>query len=165
MPIVKVWFYNPAEDSSGWINKLVSKMDPPYCHCEVQFSDGFSSCIYMGTPVQLRQRTFDPQSYDCVSMTCSQKQHDLMYAEAKRQTNANIQFSTLRMTGSMMWIPTSPPANTTFCSMLCADILKAASLVSPAVQTELITPSGLHRYIQNTPVPLTTGCTAALDFK
>lgn len=168
MSRVRVWFYNPCMDESGWLNKLVSRLDPPYCHCEVQFVDDVSCSIYMGTKAGLRTRCFDESSYDCVVVPCSAKQHAAMYAAATSIVAQQVQFSALKMTGCMMWVPVVDDARFTFCSKLCADILQSAQVLEPHTDTGKVTPSSLCRLLQRRPLPLCVvpeGPSLALDFK
>ena len=46
---LRVWFYDPSNDTEGIVNKIVAFADPPFCHCELQFPDETACSIYMGT--------------------------------------------------------------------------------------------------------------------
>lgn len=151
MPLIRLWFYKPSPDESGWLNNVIATLDPPYCHCELQFEDEVSCCIYMGTQVQLKKRTFDEKFYDEVKIACNPMQYQMMYDKAKIFEFSNLSFSTVCMTKSMMWIPFDQAENTTFCSKLCADILQLSNIVPASYNTSKITPSKLHR-ITNTQV-------------
>jgi len=72
---LRLWFYDPVSDSEGFINKLVTRLDQPFCHVEAQFEDNLACSIYMGSAVVLRKRTFDSANYSCVRMPCSRAQH------------------------------------------------------------------------------------------
>ena len=72
MPQLRMWFYNPQQDTSGFVNKVVSRIDPPYCHCELQFNDGHACSIYMGSNVVLKQRAFESENYTAVTLECAQ---------------------------------------------------------------------------------------------
>jgi len=147
MPSVELWFYSPSASNSGWLNRVVSFMDPPYCHCELQFQDGMACCIYMGCAVNLKQRTFDPQYYHSVRVPCSSAQHNAMRRLAHQLTAEAVQFSTLNMTGAVMWGAPIGADNTTFCSKLCADLLLEAGLLPESVDSSKITPSCLCRML------------------
>ncbi len=54
MQALLVHFYNPVKDKDGLINKLVAYVDPPYCHCELEFANGESCAVYMGGRVHLK---------------------------------------------------------------------------------------------------------------
>jgi len=168
MTEIRVWFYNPCSDSSGWVNKLVSRLDPPYCHCELQFADDVSCSIYMGSNVLMKRRTFDDTCYDCVRLPCTVLQHSAMYAAASAFTQAQVQFSTAKMTGCLTWLPTSSDSSSTFCSKLCADIMQGVSILAPGVETGKTSPSQLHRLLQcklqlDAPPPAVRGI--AIDFR
>jgi hypothetical protein len=143
---LKLWFYDPKQDTSGYINKLVSSLDGPFCHCEIQFSDGHAFSVYMGTNVVEKKRTFDLNRYTCIQIPCSQAQ--LMRARecANRNLQEEKKFSALMM--SMALTPFHVHVSSgTFCSMLCADILVAANVLPSNIKTCSITPSCLHRML------------------
>ena len=168
MPRVRLWFYNPSQDTSGWLNKVVSRLDPPYCHCELQFADDVACSIYMGTAAGMRRRSFDVSSYDCVEVPCTAQEHAAMYATAAAIVAHEVQFSTLRMTGCMLWMPVSDNERFTFCSKLCVDILQSAQVLPAPVEPGKTTPSGLHRLLARMPPrapPAPVGPCMALDFK
>ena len=71
MPKLKAWFYNPQEDTSGFVNKLVSRLDPPFCHCELQFGDNQACSIYMGSNVVFKERAFQSSNYTAVELECA----------------------------------------------------------------------------------------------
>ena len=72
MPKMHMWFYNPKHDASGLVNKLVSRIDPPFCHCELQFTDGKACSIYMGSNVLMKARGFESNNYSSVELDCAQ---------------------------------------------------------------------------------------------
>jgi len=165
MPKVCVWFYNPCNDTSGLINKLVSRLDPPFCHCEVQFQDGQACSIYMGCKAVMKCRSFESSCYTPVVLDCSGPEYDAMYACARTYADSAVSFSTLKMTASLMWLPTPTPERHTFCSELCANVIRAGGRMLANVEPAKLTPSGLHRVlaeIEPVPVPLTA---VAIDFK
>lgn len=147
MPKLCMWFYNPQSDASGIVNKLVSRLDPPYCHCELQFQDGAACSIYMGSKVALKTRTFSSTHYDAVVLECEKPAYDRMRQTAQALADREVGFSTLRMTASLVWLPTALPEDTTFCSELCADVLQSGGLLVPSLDTAKVTPSGLHRLV------------------
>jgi len=68
---IRIWFYNPQQDTSGFVNKLVSRLDPPFCHCEMQFSDNNACSIYMGSNVVFKERAFPSSNYTAVDLDCA----------------------------------------------------------------------------------------------
>ena len=88
-----VHFYNPKNDKDGVWNKIVSYVDPPYCHCELEFADARSCAVYMGGVVHLKTRTFDPANYDSVMYHCSPQQHARALALAESLVESRQTFS------------------------------------------------------------------------
>jgi len=144
---LRVWFYDPTKDSDGLFNKLVSKLDGPFCHCELQFPDDASCSIYMGTNVTLKKRTFDPTNYTCVAVLCSKKEQEAAQLVAAQHQQRGTPFSAFAMSYSMLWMPMPLASDTTFCSKLVADLLKTANVLPQSFVSEKITPSALHRIL------------------
>ena len=173
MKTLRVWFYDPASDSEGLINKLVASIDRPFCHVELQFADDRACSIYMGSAVALRTRTFDSPNYQCLRLACSDHQHTLAAGHAEHLHGKGLLFSSLQMTSCLLWARVVPSARHTFCSKLVTEILQQAGLVGRAVDAHSTSPSALHRLLQAqalpppalAPPPLPSQRTAALDFK
>jgi hypothetical protein len=152
MQTLKVHFYNPVQDKDGLLNKLVARADPPYCHCEIEFSNGQSCAVYMGGLVHLKTRSFDPANYDSVTVTCSHAQHAAALALAQALAAENQAFSTRAMLASRFrTVPTPDARLYTCCSKLCAEILLAAGAFPPEISTARVTPSALHKTIASKP--------------
>jgi hypothetical protein len=60
---LRLWFYTPRSSSGPTVDRLVAQADGPFCHCEIQFSDGFACTLYMGAPAVLRKRAFSSPNY------------------------------------------------------------------------------------------------------
>ena len=148
MQSVDVWFYNPEADPSGMINKIVAKLDSPFCHCEVQLNNGLAASIYMNSQASARQRNFSNPAYTRVRIPCTPANHSQATSAIAALVEAKPEFSMKGMVGSYYgenWCPD----NHTFCSKLVADVLVAAKLLPPDTETATITPSGLHRMLTN----------------
>jgi hypothetical protein len=160
-----VHFYNPKNDKDGVWNKIVSYVDPPYCHCEIEFADARSCAVYMGGAVHLKTRTFDPANYDSVPYHCSPQQHARALALAESLAASKQTFSNRGMLASKFNILNAPTDEaSTFCSKLTCEILQAAEVLSRDVQAHRVTPSGLHALLarqHDESVPET----AVLDFR
>jgi len=169
MASVRLWFYDPASDGDGFVNKLVARMDQPFCHVKTQFGDGLACSIYMGTAVVLRKRTFDSSNYSCVTMPCTRAQHSLALAHAHLLNNQGLTFSSLQMYSCLLWTPIAVNATSTFCSKLVVDILQHASLLPPTVMSHQVTQSTLHRMVLPLacvrPAVQCRGPATAIDFK
>jgi len=94
---LRVWFYDPTKDRDWLFNKLVSRIDGPFCHCELQCPDDASCSIYMGTSVTLRKRSFDPTKYLCVAVMCSQKDQEAAQLVAAQHHQRGTKFSAFAM--------------------------------------------------------------------
>jgi len=174
MKTLRVWFYDPASDSEGLINKLVASIDWPFCHVELQFADDRACSIYMGSAVALRTRTFDSPNYQCLRLACSDHQHTLAAGHAKHLHGKGLLFSSLQMTSCLLWASAMPSNKHTFCSKLVTEILQQAGLVGAGVDAHSTSPNGLHRLLRTqalaavAPValpPPPSQRTVALDFR
>lgn len=167
MAVIKLWFYDPVQDPNGWINHCVSKCDPPFCHCEIQINNDQSYCIYMGTRVMRKQRSFDSPPYKLVTIYCSEQQkHDCVVCADQLVKDA-VPFSTVAFL--LAPVPLVPYWGTgTFCSKLCADILAAGGLLCCSQSDrDKLTPSALHRLLtarQSAMASHGTGTVMAIDF-
>ena len=160
---LRVWFYNPTQDTNGYFNKFVAYLDGPFCHCEIQFPDSTAFTVYMGTNVIQKQRNFDTSKYTCVVVPCTPGQMRTARACADKEAGAKKTFSLLMM-GLAFSIVSVPSTQGTFCSKLCADILIAAELI-PQQDTRHISPSGLHRHLHQVYMKNSTLSTKAIDFR
>ena len=143
MPCLKLHFYNPKKDTEGVWNKIVSYLDPPYCHCEIEFSHGLACAVYINGAVHMKTRQFDKKFYDCVTLPCSTAAYDKALAYCTLRSTERQMFS-LSMMLSTKIAPLRFSSSGTFCSKLCAEALQEAALLSTDVPARRITPSGLH---------------------
>lgn len=166
MDVIRVWFYNPTGDVEGIFNKMVAFADPPFSHCEMQFSDSYACSIYMGSTVVMKQREFDKNNYTLISLPAPiaavQRAYDICWQRQKK----SVRFSSLQMLSCLkMWPPKSDD-NYTFCSKLIVGVLIDAEIL-PTSTHRAITPSALYRLLQKgvTDSQNPTGPCSALDFK
>ena len=153
MRVVRLWFYNPASESSSFFNKMVARLDPPFSHSELQFENEEASTIYHGDVARLKARAFDRQFYTCVCVPCTQAQYAQAYTFAQTAMTQALPFSTVAMGNSIFQLPLHTSG--TFCSKLNADTLCSAGILSH-IDTQTITPSKLHRLL--TPGTSTEQC-------
>ena len=144
MKALRVWFYDPAADSEGFINKLVSSVDKPFCHVEVKFANNRGCSIYMGGKVALRERTFDSPNYVCLSVPCNNVQHTLAMGHAKHMHCAGLVFISLQMALCLAWAPATKNPWLTFCSKLVTEIIKQAGLLDGGINPQGVSLSALH---------------------
>jgi hypothetical protein len=163
MPCLKLHFYNPKKDTEGVWNKIVSYLDPPYCHCEIEFLQGLACAVYINGPVHMKTRQFDANYYDCVSIPCTTAAYDSAL-EYCRQRSAEMQPFSLSMSLGSKFAPLRYASSGTFCSKMCAEALQHAGVLGPDASPGSTTPSGLHRLLTESGEPHQTGAIPALDF-
>ena len=165
MHCLKLHFYNPKKDTEGVWNKIVSYLDPPYCHCEIEFFHGLSCAVYINSAVHLKTRQFDSSFYDCVTIPCSQHAYHRALDYCTLKSNEKQMFS-LKMMLATKIPPLRFATAGTFCSKMCVETLQEAGVLPSDVNARLVTPSGLHALLsQPPPQPEShSGVIAALDF-
>jgi hypothetical protein len=165
MHCLKLHFYNPKKDTEGVWNKIVSYLDPPYCHCEIEFLHGLSCAVYINGCVHLKTRQFDPHFYDCVTVPCSSLAYNRALDYCTLRSNEKQMFS-LKMMLATKIVPLRFATAGTFCSKMCVEALQEAGVLGSDVNARLVTPSGLHALLsQPPPQPEShSGVIAALDF-
>lgn len=146
MRVLRLWFYNPAAESSSFFNKMVARIDPPFSHSELQFENDEASTIYHGDVARLKTRSFDREFYTCVAIPCTSMQHSNALMFAQKAVENQLPFSTIAMGNSLLQFPVS--VSGTFCSKLNADALCNAGILSN-IDTQSITPSRLHRIVSS----------------
>lgn len=115
-----------AEKDDHWINRLVSWIDPPFCHVEIEFecikgqlphsSTGgaqftapstqnhavtIASSVFSGDTVFLRPRTFANPNYTVLSFLVNQKQFERMYKFCEFRVNTETGFDETAMCCAM----------------------------------------------------------------
>ena len=162
---LKLHFYNPKKDTEGVWNKIVSYLDPPYCHCEIEFLHGLSCAVYVNGPVHMKTRTFDKNFYDCVTIPCSSQAYNGALDYCTLKTTEAEMFST-RMMLSTKILPLRIMTSGTFCSKLCVEALQSGGLLSGEINARVVTPSALYAMLQtaNTNHVEHSGVIQALDF-
>ena len=145
--MLKVWFYDPANDEEGMFNKAVSYSDPPFCHCELQFPNSMTCSIYMGSAVCFKERLCFGDAYTVLNIPSTHDQIKLAYQVCHRNFTAKKRFSTMEMLSCVSpWKQNyaSKQSQYTFCSKLIAEALQAADILPGSLSTT-ISPSALYR--------------------
>ena len=150
--MLRVWFYDPAHDSDGFINKIVAYADPPFCHCELQFPDLVACSIYMGSCVVMKARTFDPAYYTVVEVPATAEQTQLARRLCEQHRDNRTSFSSLQMLACLAPWPGSASSKYTFCSKLILGVLCDAGVLLPRASIN-VTPSELFRVLQHEKLP------------
>lgn len=167
MPHLRVWFYNPTNDSQGLVNKIVARLDPPFCHTEIQFTNNVACSIYMGSEVMMRERAFESANYSCVQVHCSITQETAARAFASTCVEKKLAFSTLHMSTCMLLADAFDDPSKTFCSKLVYEILLNAGIMPTTSSGRGVSPSALHRLLiaNQAPVVISTQRSVAIGFK
>lgn len=145
--MLTAWFYDPASDHHGWMNKVIAMLDAPFCHVELQFPDSTAYTVYMGSEVVKKQRSFNNACYSAVQIPCTAAQCATARRVADRLYTARLHCSALDMTSCIFGVEMCP--NKTFCSKLVAQILHESQLLATDTDFRTISPSKLHKCLSN----------------
>lgn len=138
--VCTVWFYDPAKErvtGLNIVNKVVSGLDPPFCHTELQFPCGEACSVVMGGRVGLRVRTFDPEFYTGVFVRARANAVCAAQERARGHVMAGTSFGVF--------------GGRTYCSRLVADLLCESGMVLRAelgLGVGFVTPSALFRGLE-----------------
>ena len=169
-----------ATEGDPWINRLVSHLDPPFCHVEIEFdmtggppantvcdlkffanvsgaprgsSQAVASSIFAGESVFIKTRTFANPNYTILTLTVSDQAFTKMYNAAQAAAARGDSFSTPAMVRS--WFPcccNSLPRGKTFCSAYVTSLLQVGDVREvQGVNPANMRPSSLFRLIHEAP--------------
>jgi len=127
------------------INRTVCYLDPPFCHCEIQFMNEESLAVYANSHVVLRRRTFDDPQYVYIKIPCTRKEYDACYTCANVMVNLPFSWMALINCKLKIW---HGAARGTFCSKLCCDVLNAAKILHTSINSNFVTPSALYTLLK-----------------
>ena len=141
---VRILFYSTCDTSWGSlghiINNTVTAWDGPYCHVEIEFPNGQSVSIRMGSTVTMLNRSFDPAFYKGLTIETEIDKVNTAIKLANETAKRNVKFGLIGTQGLHQ--------GTTYCSRLVRDILLQSEIVSPSFCDDykfLLTPSALYR--------------------
>lgn len=165
MQTINVQFYNARGVDEAVLNRVVSFLDPPYCHCEIEFMDSLACAIYWGGKVHMKNRCFNPTNYDCVQFNCPRVDYDRALTLARQKSLQGEVFNLRQMLGSKISL-LRVNTDGTFCSKLCAELLVAARLLPADANVDQMTPSSLFHVLSSSQQssPLSSDVIAPLDF-
>ena len=174
---IKIYFYgidatSESKASENIVNRAVSYLDPPFCHCELQFMNGESLAVYANTRVSMRKRTFEDPQYQVLTVPCTPRQYDAAYTNACTFVGLPFGWMALINCKLMLYAGSS---SATFCSKLCCDVLNHAKILQDAPTSDFVSPSALYTHVESELLRRTTvrnagthgalGVTPALDFQ
>jgi len=153
MPSIHVYFYAPAP-SDHVLNHIVTRYDPPFSHCDVQFEDGMASSVYQHETVYWRKRGFKKPGYVKLSIPVSQADYNRAYNQCQERATKQFAFDAIGM--YTLPLPTAlqyEREGFTFCSKHCTEILQTANVKAVAgLVAKSVTPSALQQALQNAPM-------------
>lgn len=122
---VQILFYKPL-DQDVFMNRLVSYLDPPFCHVELRFENGMASSIFAGEKVFFKQRTYANPNYLIEAITVPDASYLDMYHLCAERARGGVGFDSLGMYTSILPLIKAPksPAST-FCSRHVTEVLQA----------------------------------------
>ena len=153
MPSMHVYFYTPMP-SDHFLNHVVTRYDPPFSHCDVQFEDGMASSVYQHETVYWRKRKFTKPGYSKLSVQVSQSDYNRAYSLCHDRASTQFAFDaigmyTLPLPESMQY----EREGFTFCSKHCTEVLQTANVRAVATLiAKSVTPSALQQALQNAPM-------------
>jgi hypothetical protein len=159
MRVVRVLFLK-AVPGDPWVNRLVSALDPPFCHVEIEFdmsderprlggASTMASSIFAGESVFLRPRSYANPNYTIITLNVSDAAFARMYRYAENAASRGTAFSNAAMYLSLL--PGgchSLGADHTFCSAYVTSVLQAGGVHETLRLVPARTrPSTLHRVL------------------
>lgn len=149
MRAVHIHFYRPGSDDH-WINHAVTRVSPPYSHCDLQFDTGVATSIYQNETVYMQSKTFSRLNYDCISLTLNEPEYARVYNFCQDAHRRKVGFDLLGMLCSTLPVGLRRPQHVTFCSRYVVEALQQSGDKSfAALDPLLTTPSSLHSAIDN----------------
>jgi len=148
MRAVHVLFYLPQPDDH-WLNHLVTRISPPYSHCDIQFDDEVASSIYQNETVYMQKKSFSRLNYHRVSLSVADDEYKRIYDFCEKSCQNMVQFDPMGMVGTFIPFYNFRPPGKTFCSRYVCEALQASGReefmkLAPARTS----PSQLHHTLQ-----------------
>jgi hypothetical protein len=142
-------FYQPG-DSDRFLNHLVTKYDPPYSHCDVQFEDGMASSVFQNEKLYWKQRKFSKPGYKRITVSVDDHTYRKAYNLCADRFRQGFNFDAIGMyslpLSSMFSIERDKK---TFCSKHCVEVLQVAGARAvTSADPHKVTPSALYRMLE-----------------
>ena len=148
MRAVHIHFYRPLP-TDHWLNHVVTRVSPPYSHCDLQFDTGLATSIYQRETVYMENKTFSRTNYDTISLTVSEPEFQRILQYCKDAHARKVGFDLLGMMCSTLPRPMRQPQHVTFCSRYVVEALQQSGRPEfQALEAVLTTPSALHRHLK-----------------
>ena len=152
MPLIHAYFYVPTA-TDHMVNHLVTKWDPPYAHCDIQFEDGMASSIYQGEKVYWRKRGFQKPGYSRITLAVNQADYDRAYKLCRDRHATQMGFDAVGMYTLPLMLRLWDRDRHTFCSKHCTEILQLAGVKAVSkLAPHSTTPSALRRALERSSI-------------
>ena len=149
MPMIHVLFYEP-NSADHFLNHVVTRYDPPFSHCDVQFEDGMASSVFQYETVYWRRRGFRKPGYKRITVSASQADYRKAYSLCQERANKQYKFDAIGM--YTLPLPSAMHYERdgyTFCSKHCTEVLQLARIKAvEGLEAKSVTPSALHEALQ-----------------
>lgn len=171
---ILLMFYEAQPDDHP-LNKIVSKVSPPFCHVELVFPTYtsqntnlhaaqytqntslttetrtlYGSSIYQYGTVFFIPKQYSRSGYTSHGIRVTRSTHDKLIRYCQNASAANITFDQLGMLRACLPFVLSPHrSDMTFCSKFVVDAMQHAGIQEVAdLDTRLVTPSSLYKHIK-----------------
>lgn len=177
MRTIRVMFLE-AVPNDPFVNRIVSRIDPPYCHVELEFDDNtqgpcLASSIFAGETVFFKRRTFSNPNYTTITLHVEDSSYARIVKFCEQKAKGNVQFDSWGMYSS--WLAACIPGplrrclapvcfqtNRTFCSRFVTEALQAGDIPEVrGVDACLMRPSLLHKRLSTS----TRKCFSTVPYK
>jgi len=153
MRSIRLLFLRAAADDH-WLNRLVSHLDPPFCHVELEFdtSSGppLATSLFADESVFLRPRTFANPNYHILTLNVSDTAYARMLRLASDTAARGVRFDSHGMWCSILPCSLCAPrrADRTFCSAYVTTLLQEGGVRGvERLAPERARPSTLYRLL------------------
>lgn len=144
---VHVLFYKPNPDDH-WLNSLVTRISPPYSHCDIQFENDIAASIYQNESVYMCQKTFARLNYERVSLTFDEKEYMNIFKFCESHCMRGTSFDLMGMIGSYLPLYNYKPSDKTFCSRFVVEALQSSGReVFMELNSAKTSPSSLFKFL------------------
>lgn len=145
---IDVYFYKASKRNKDEhiVNLITTFLDPPYCHCEVQFMDSKALAVYANQRVSMRVRDYDMQRYVSYRVYCSEQAYHSALAAACAWVDTPFSWWSvvnchLKFTRSL--------SSKCCCSEICCAVLQAGRLLNENIVAAHVSPSSLYRILSH----------------
>lgn len=146
---IQILFYKPIENDF-FMNRLVSYIDPPFCHVELRFENGMASSIFAGEKVFFKQRTYANPNYVIEAITVPDRNYMDMYRMCAERERIGMGFDSFGMYTSIIPIIKPLSSNLTFCSRHVTEVLQFGNAVPEimGLDASKVSPSKLYHALK-----------------